>query len=731
MAYRIGKLCHPLATSMKKLLAVFLALSVILSMANVGMAWGTYQAGDKNLLADGNMEAATTGSYEAFNIIASKQTTSPYSGKQLIRVAYDGSNVQGGARQVILVSGNTYHVTGWARGDGTARPAILVGGASEDWPGTNSTAWQRIDITTVSDGVSLYLFSYNQSATHYVEFDDVQVTLYNGQSAMNKNLLADGNMEATNAAVALVDGDMEAATATTTDGGAWSAFQIYASKSTASPHGGSSALRISYSGFESGLAYQPVVTVGHTYHVTAWVRGDGTSLPQVAVGNVNFTWGTTSTAWQYIDFTQVTVGDENFRLQASSLSAGHWVEFDDITITDVTAGSWTAGNSAIASKQTTSPYGGKQVLKIAHNGTNSPYVLNGTLVVGKRYKATGWARSDGNCLPYLADASLGVFWTGTNSTAWQRIDSTLVATGAAPQFVSLNCTVAGQYTEWDDMQVTEYSAPLTMPKNLLADGNMESTNAAVALVDGNMESASTSSWAVTNITLTKDTTTPHSGTRNMRLTYSASAIGYASQGILTSGKTYRVTGWARGDGTGTGIPLVEDDNGAHWTGTNSNSWQAIDVTYIQGAGGADFVLLGSSLSATHYVEFDDITITDVTAGSYIIANSIVSKNTTSPHGGNQVIRVAFDGTNATGYASQVVIEAGKSYHIIGWARGDGTAYPRLLDGYGGLSWVGTDSVLWQRIDYVGTALYSRFDLFAQGLSAGKYVEFDDVMVSEY
>ena len=128
------------------------------------------------------------------------------------------------------------------------------------------------------------------------------------------------------------------------------------------------------------------------------------------------------------------------------------------------------------------------------------------------------------------------------------------------------------------------------------------------IVDGDMEAVGVGDWTATNITLSKDSTAPlQEGTQHLRLTYLATSDGYAEQTIQIVGSKYRATGYARSDGTG--IPKVSEVGATHWTGTNSTSWQAFDVTYV--ALTTDFRLQGGTLSAGVYVEFDDVTVTRV------------------------------------------------------------------------------------------------------------------------
>jgi hypothetical protein len=127
----------------------------------------------------------------------------------------------------------------------------------------------------------------------------------------------------------------------------------------------------------------------------------------------------------------------------------------------------------------------------------------------------------------------------------------------------------------------------------------------VGFIDGDMEETGVSDWTAGNsATLTKETTSPEDGQRNLRVAYNGVANPYASQSALLVNRTYRVTGWARGDGTY--APSIRDGvSTVLWTGTTSNSWQSFDVTFD--AGTTDIVLY-SNASGAGYCEFDSMDI---------------------------------------------------------------------------------------------------------------------------
>lgn len=130
------------------------------------------------------------------------------------------------------------------------------------------------------------------------------------------------------------------------------------------------------------------------------------------------------------------------------------------------------------------------------------------------------------------------------------------------------------------------------------------------LPDGNMEAAATTLWVGSGqVTLSKETTTPHSGSRCLRETIASGSIWYVRPVFSpTIGRRYKLSGWARGDGTSN--PIVTGNTGAptYWTGTNSTSWQPFSVTFT--AASATIIALMWAIGGTvgNYVEWDDVTL---------------------------------------------------------------------------------------------------------------------------
>lgn len=126
----------------------------------------------------------------------------------------------------------------------------------------------------------------------------------------------------------------------------------------------------------------------------------------------------------------------------------------------------------------------------------------------------------------------------------------------------------------------------------------------VGWLDGDMEETGVTDWSVGNsATLTKETTSPESGDRNLKIAYNAVANSYAYQEPVLLNRTYTITGFARGDGTY--LPSVRNGSTVLWTGTTSTNWQSFNVTFdassIQ-------IQLFSNCAAAGFVEFDTVDI---------------------------------------------------------------------------------------------------------------------------
>lgn len=123
---------------------------------------------------------------------------------------------------------------------------------------------------------------------------------------------------------AIIDGYMELSGTT-----AWSALRSILSKA-GSPHSGTQCLQITSDGTPpSAYARQAgTLTVGKTYLVKGYAKSDGSGIPIIGYASTWWT-GTTSTDWQYFEFTKVN-DHSTFGISNSVVSTT--VYFDDIGI---------------------------------------------------------------------------------------------------------------------------------------------------------------------------------------------------------------------------------------------------------------------------------------------------------------------------------------------------------------------------------------------------------------
>jgi len=365
---------------------------------------------------------------------------------------------------------------------------------------------------------------------------------------------------------------------------------------------------------ESGFIYQTLPFVaGKAYKFTITLSGvtGGGVTPQIggtSAGFKNSNGTTTST---------VIAGSANSHIRI--LGNGFSGSVDDISLTQINipaspdvattelladgdmedadgspTSSWTAGNSATLSKQTGTPHGGSQVLRVLRNGVDNPYASQTILTSGSAYRVYGYVRSDGTATPSVRQNSFATtLFTGTTSTSWQPFD---VALAANSTNINLGSTATGaNYVEYDDVTVVEDTS--------LRQGEI--------MQDPDMETTSTSDWiAVNSANLTKDTGSPNGGSRNLRIARNGTNNPRARQSILANGKTYRITGYARsGQGAGVG-QLATIVNSTNLTNVTSTSWTYFEATFIGQGGTLDFQC-GSVTVDGQYCDVDDISVTEV------------------------------------------------------------------------------------------------------------------------
>lgn len=377
-------------------------------------------------------------------------------------------------------------------------------------------------------------------------------------------------------------------------------------KETTSPHSGKQNLKILATESNTYVRFGTMVN-GSTYRMRGWARGTVTTFAfsDGFAGGVTITGVTAS--WKYFDVTYTWVSVNGY-VQFST-TVGNYLELDDLQITKIDTGkitngnknllvdgnmeaagttAWGGGTAAVAvTKETTSPHSGKQVLRITYVSGVS-YRGQGILTIGSVYRVRGFARGDGvRGIPFVAH---GVqVWAGTNSTNWQYFDVTFTASfGSAALWLS-SATTAGDYVEFDDVTVTlEPSSKITdISKNLLVDGNMEATTTSSYLLYGAGS-------------ISKETASPHSGKRVLRVTGNEA---WAQQNSLGVGTTYRIRGWTRNNGAASVIYL--GNGGPSVIVGATTAWYYFDYVGLA----KDNNRVAFYTSGEGYSEWDDVTIT--------------------------------------------------------------------------------------------------------------------------
>lgn len=445
----------------------------------------------------------------------------------------------------------------------------------------------------------------------------------------------------------LIDGNMETAGISS-----WGTIaSAILSKEITNPYAGSQVLRVTRNGQENPMATQSILSAGRAYRITGVARSDGNTgnIPRIYLtSSWTIVWsGTTSTSWQSFDVTFVAT-NPTVALTSFTNTGSNYSEFDNVSIVQVnippssgtatqlatdgnaeTSGTsaWTAINSATLSKQSATRLGGTgtQVLRVARNGVSTPLARQTILTVGQVYRVNGYVRSDGSATPKVyTNGTTTTLFTGTTSTAWQPFDAVFMAAATDISFGS-NTNTGTKYVEFDDVTVSLDTHVRT--------GEL--------LLDGNMETSGTATWIPgSHVILSKETGAPHGGSQVIRLTTVAGGNAVGGQLILTLGKTYRATGYARSDSASSTTPgIYLTAGGAIWIGTTSASWQPFDFTFKPGS--SIFYLFGAG---SQYVEFDDVSVTEVDPLVGIPTNGVVL-GSSSGAGGHLTNAYTFDGTN--------------------------------------------------------------------------------------
>jgi len=181
------------------------------------------------------------------------------------------------------------------------------------------------------------------------------------------------------------------------------------------------------------------------------------------------------------------------------------------------------------------------------------------------------------------------------------------------------------------------------------------------MIDGDSELAGVASWTVGNTAiLTKSTVAPHTGTQALRV-FKTGSYGYARQTILTVGQTYRLLGYARGDGTS--YPRVQDSAGIVWSGATSTAWQNMDAVFVATSTQLDFY---KRINGGEWCEFDDIIVLEYDPSIWDFSRSTTAYKQFSAGGANALtptlVEVPANVPRVAGSGGGVLIE-GESTNI--------------------------------------------------------------------
>src|SRR5258708_18014563 len=149
---------------------------------------------------------------------------------------------------------------------------------------------------------------------------------------------------------------------------------------------------------------------------------------------------------------------------------------------------------------------------------------------------------------------------------------------------------------------------------------------------------------------------------------------------------------------GSAVPNIYNGSTSIFDPTGSTNaldtqWTSFDILFIATA--TDIRFGSTTNTGTRYVEFDDVVVStntyirsgtvvtdgdmeasDVTAWS-AQSSAVLTKQTTSPHAGSQVLRIARNGVSNP-QAVEKIIVIGKTYRVTVYTRRDGSATMHVL-----------------------------------------------------
>ncbi len=218
----------------------------------------------------------------------------------------------------------------------------------------------------------------------------------------------------------LVDGDMEAAGTA-----AWNPVRCVLTKETGAPHSGVRSLRLTVNS-DAYIQYanQSILTVGHRLSLAAYAKTDSSRSVIVGDNVVSPTAKTIGTAWDTVA-KEWTCAHKALLLGADTIPIGAWVEFDDLTLANLSITSYTPKIGAALTQATATAMPWAAALGMMFDGDLMPW---------------GGA-ADAKCMHTGDGGSLGWQYRPTTLKAENRIVAT-AATAVGNVGVTVSCTNA-------------------------------------------------------------------------------------------------------------------------------------------------------------------------------------------------------------------------------------------------------------------------------------------------
>jgi hypothetical protein len=343
--------------------------------------------GNTESIVDGYMELSGTSNWTAGNSATlSKQTGTPHSGTQCLRVTAATGVADPYTYQANQTVGFSYLTTGWARSDGVSVPKVLDGGGTTLWTGTTSTSWQQFNLS-YSAGNSQLQFKAQAAA------------------ATNANL---------------VDGDMEAVGTS-----AWTSS--YGSLTKENINLNRYLRVIGNNLYNDACASQNILTVGVRYNITGVYQiTQGNDIAKLKNGGVAV-WtspGTESLGFDYTFNVTFTATGTDMTLAGFAPNYGYSANrWDNVVVTTIMP---YAEFDDISAMKVNNPVNGA----LEYDGSKLYFTSSGTRaqLASTSIDADGYAPAD--------------WWNGKTCTDWGRtqvvLNNSINAAGGPGQIVGFS-----------------------------------------------------------------------------------------------------------------------------------------------------------------------------------------------------------------------------------------------------------------------------------------------------